>query len=268
MKNYLLIGSLVANVLVVAFWCPLHGLFPCGDGGQAVTAPVTVETIQVVDSTQTQLPEVNPTPKTQTWVNLNLDKVKRLESKNRQLQKQHRADSLALALVTISKQTTDNQNRLLRQFVDGLTKQDSAALVHKAIFEKNTVTKTFRKDSVAEVAITTTTYQNEVDTQTAVFKNLAPLVTNNITSHYKERFQVFAGVAITTLTDKDFNSAKPFGGPALDFKFSSGTTVSTIAQVGPQADLMLTLKATQLLRFPKARAWIERRKILRAIKHQ
>jgi|GEM_PF-4913583 len=252
-----------ALLAIAIFWCPLHQLMPCGNGGfDGTTAPVSVTQTVTFDSTKQQLPQVQtaPTETRQQWRFV----VNDLQKKNDRLQKQHRSDSLSLVLVSIQKQNTDQQNRLLRQFAERLTKADTAAIVHRWLFEKKTAFRTFRKDSVAEVTVTTTMYQNDIEAQTADFKNLAQTTINNNTSHYRERFQVYAGGAVSVLTDKDFNSSRPFGGLAIDMKFPTGTNLSPMAQVGANADVLFTLKVTQLIRIPVARAWIEQRKIRRA----
>jgi hypothetical protein len=280
MKLAFQIAPWAALLIIGIFWCPLHALMPCGNGlVNSPTAPVSVVQVIKVDSANKQLPQVQTASSSTSEyiaafekIDSNNDKIKdgvsRLIARNARLEKRHRSDSLSFALISIQKQNTATQNRLLREFVDGLTTKDEEALVARAIFEKKQETRKFRKEGVAEVTVNTTMYQNGIEAQTASIKDLSPSVTNNITSHYKERFQVYGGGAISTLTNKDFNSAEPFGGPAIDMKFSTGTNLGFIAQVNPKLDVMLTLKVTQMLQFPRVRAWIEKRKIKKSVKNQ
>lgn len=268
--HYILLSSLTVNVLIGIFWCPLHSIFPCGDGVDTQTAPVSVINTVKFDSTETRLPEV-VTSAAQTETKWNYY-VSAVESENDLLRKRYRADSITLATLQIQNQQTEVAYKMLHEYVLELTAEDTAALVHKALFETHTETKTFRKDSVAEATVRTVLYQNRIKEQTATFKNLAPTQHITAVNHYSDRFQVYAGAQVDWFTDTKFRSGIPMGGINLAMKFKSNTMVTPSASVGPPLEdanaptLLFRLQVNQLIRFPKVRAWIEKRKVNKAIK--
>ena len=267
MKNYLLYASLAINIALALFWCPLHRLMPCSGTpcGDNVTAPVSVNTTQTFDSATVELPPVvapKPTPVSNKWEY----HVSAIETERDMLAKQLRSDSLALVRLRAENGSNAQQNKLLRQFIDGLTRKDSAALVHRALFERTTETRTYRNDTIAQADVTTTVYQNRIEQQKVVFKRLSPTGIQNVTSHYSDRFLFSPGLQFMAVADMQWNNVTPMAGIDLNFKFKTNTSVSPGYAVGPNAQ-MVTLRINQLIRFPAARAAIERRKIRKATKN-
>jgi hypothetical protein len=264
MKNYLLYASLAINLLVAMFWCQLHKIAPCGTPcSDNVTAPVTVTTTQTFDSATVELPPVAaPSPVSTKWEY----HVSAIETERDQLAKQLRSDSLALVRLRADASTNAQQNKLLRQFIDGLTRKDTNALVHRALFERTTETKTFRNDSIAAVDVTTTVFQNRIEAQKVAFKRLSPTANMTVTNHYSDRFLFSPGLQFMAVADMQWNNVTPMAGIDLNFKFKTNTSVSPGYAIGPNAQ-MVTLRINQLIRFPAARAAIERRKIRKAAKN-
>lgn len=272
-SNWILLGSLAVNVLIGVFWCPLHSILPCNGGSEpTTTAPVTVTQEARFDSSRVELKEVsndNSKPETK-WQYY----VSALETENDLLLKRQRADSITLTTLQMHSEQTEVAYNMLHDYVLTLTAADTAAIVQKALFETHTETKKFREDSVAEVEVISVLYQNRLQSQTATFKNLAPTQLITATNHYADRFQVYFGGQVDWLTNSDFNSGIPLGGISIPMKFKSNTMLTPSASVGPPMaganapTLLFRLQANHLIRFPKFRAWMEKRKVSKSIINQ
>lgn len=270
LQHYLFLGSLAVNLVLIAFWCPLHKIFPCDGTGNGADGPATsVETTVEYDSTEYQLSEK---PALQQQEQQWMPYVSAIETENERLEKELRASQLTNTLLMTDLETLLASNQEGKAKADSLlatlTKADTNALVHKSLFERFSGTRVFREDSVAEVSIYFELYQNRLTAMEASFKNLAPKTTNKVTNHYRDRFKFALGGSVAVLTDYE-QMVQPFGGVAMEMKFKSGTTVVPSYMVGDgdgAINHLIHLAVLQELRFPRIREAMERRKAKRAIK--